>query len=849
MYRVRLNNYDILKNYMKTKFTYILFLSLISFTCLSQKFVIEGQVIEAKTGDAVPYANISMKFAKTGMTSDENGNFNFYTELLPDSMLVSEVGYKIKAVYIGEIPNAKIIVSLEEDALMLGEALVIGYKNPGKSLMKKVLENRDSNDINRARNYVRNNYTKTEIDVKNLKSGRSTSLFGEVMATYNDFNTDTSQTGTLPLYFNESFYNEFHGTALRTVEKNKIAEKNLGLPTDKLGVKLDRFEMNINLYDGLLPILKTSFVSPISVLGLVYYDFDILDTAIVNNESIYTINFSPKMRDENTFAGKMVIMGDTYAIGKFEMKSSEGMNLNFVNSIIISQEFEKILDINKKPVYVLTHESNTIDFQAGLDLFGIPIKVDTTSKHIELNKNLYFDQYQLDVKGLHDNLTPDFVPGILPDSSFKEGMRIVGLTDREKGIYDATEALLANKRLNRFSKTIDFMASGVFDFNNKYRIGPYSSFISSNVIEGIRHRVSFWTMEGVSQKWNFNATIAYGWKDKMLKGGAGIKFVPSRAPYRKTEIFYNKDYDNSTEVNEEIDKDNIFTLALRKNIPNYQVLNEEFKILQEIDLSHNWSTRASYSYRSLTPTFDFNYFLPTETNPANRNLSNKLTVSEVSINFRYAHNERTRIYNYDKFRIYSRYPIFDLFLTQGFKTSGKTPFSYTKVEFALKQEINLLPKGTFNYNFKAGQIFGTVPYILMNTSHGNPNFIYSKYAFNNMNPYEFAGDRYASAQFKYSMGGLLFDKIPLLRKLNWRERFLANFYWSDMSTANIAYNKEIKSPAIVTGKKPYGEVGAGIENIFNLFSVDAVWRLSHLDNPNNLAPTRFGIYTGMKIVF
>jgi len=290
-------------------------------------------------------------------------------------------------------------------------------------------------------------------------------------------------------------------------------------------------------------------------------------------------------------------------------------------------------------------------------------------------------------------------------------------------------------------------------------------------------------------------------------------------------------------------------LALRKNIPNYQVLNEEIKFLQEIDLSYNWSTRASYSYRSLTPTFGFNYFVPTETNPANRNLSNKLTVSEVSINFRYAHNERTKIYNYDKFRIYSRYPIFDLFLTQGFKTSGRTPFSYTKVEVALKQEINLLPKGTFNYSLKAGRIFGTVPYLLMNTAHGNPNFIYSKYAFNNMNPYEFAGDKYASAQFKYSMGGLLLDKLPLLRKLNWRERFIANFYWSDMSASNLTYNKEINSPAIVTGKRPYGEVGAGIENIFNLFSVDAVWRLSHLDNPNNLAPTRFGIYTGMKIVF
>ncbi|MCR9062723.1 MAG: DUF5686 and carboxypeptidase regulatory-like domain-containing protein [Cytophagales bacterium] len=834
---------------MRTKIIYIFLLSLLASVAFCQKFIVEGQVLEAKTNEPVPFANIRMKIAKTGMTADENGNFSFYSEELPDSLIISEVGFKVQSVFLKIAPVSKIIILLEEDVFVLDEALVIGYKDPGKSLMRKVLENRDRNDLNRARNFVRNNYTKTEIDVKNLKAGRKESLFGEVLATYNGFNTDTTQKDILPLYFNESYYNEFHGTALRTVERIKLAEKNLGLPTDKLGVKLDRFEMNLNLYDGLIPILKTSFVSPVSVIGLAYYDFKILDTTKLNNENIYNVYFKPKMRDENTFEGKMVIMGDSYAIGKFEMKSSEGMNLNFVNSISFTQEFEKTLDINKRIVYILKHESNTIDFQASLDLFGIPIKEDSTSKHLQLIKNLYFDHYQLDAKGIHENTSPDFVPGILPDSSFKDSMRLVGLSSREQGIYNATAALLANKRLSRFSKAIDFMASGVFDFNNKYRIGPYSSFISSNVIEGIRHRVSFWTMEGLNDKLNFNATLAYGWKDNMLKGGVGFKYVPSREPYRKTEFFYNKDYDNSTEVNEEIDKDNIFTLALRKNIPNYQVLNEEIKLLQEIDLNHNWSTRASFSYRSLTPTFDFKYFIPTEAIPSNRNLSNRLTLSEVSLNFRYAHNERTRIYNYDKFRIYSRYPIFDLFITQGFKISGKTPFNYTKVEVALKQVINLLPKGTFNYNLKAGRIFGTVPYILMNTSHGNPNFIYSKYAFNNMNPYEFAGDKYASAQFKYSMGGLIFDKVPLLRKLNWRERFLANFYWSDMSKANLAYNKEINSPAIVTGKKPYGEVGAGIENIFNLFSVDAVWRLSHLDNPNNLALTRFGIYTGMKIVF
>lgn len=45
---------------------------------------------------------------------------------------------------------------------------------------------------------------------------------------------------------------------------------------------------------------------------------------------------------------------------------------------------------------------------------------------------------------------------------------------------------------------------------------------------------------------------------------------------------------------------------------------------------------------------------------------------------------------------------------------------------------------------------------------------------------------------------------------------------------------------------PYYEAGVGIENIFKLFRVDAMWRFSYLDHPY-VAP--FGIRVSMQLSF
>ena len=220
-----------------------------------------------------------------------------------------------------------------------------------------------------------------------------------------------------------------------------------------------------------------------------------------------------------------------------------------------------------------------------------------------------------------------------------------------------------------------------------------------------------------------------------------------------------------------------------------------------------------------------------------------MPVAEASIGIRYSHKERSRILNYDKIRLGTFFPILYAKYTYGFE-HGKAQFNFHKINVGIEQRLQLPPKSILYYKLEAGKVFGTLPYLLLNIPAGNEYYVASKYQFNTMVPYEFAADKYISLHTRFSLGGALFDKIPLLQKLGWRERFSFNAYWGNMNSANIAYNKN--SNFNLLGKAPFMEASIGVENIFHILSLEYCKRLNYL---NNLYAKPNGLYLGITLIF
>lgn len=819
---------------------------MISLLASAQTVNVSGKVTEEGSGQPVPFCTLYFVQAKTGAVCDENGIFSLSSPFKPDSLRVSAMGFEAKTVFVSASSQG-MAITLRQTASQLQQVQVIGYKDPGKALLKKVIARKPVNDPERLRSFGRNEYLKTRVDLSGLKQTGGRGTLQLAARIYERFASDSSSMGVLPLYFAEQYFQFYHAKTADTDIRTELARKTMNLATDQLGPKLDKFYIVPSIYDAVIPILKTSFIGPVSNIGLGFYHYQIIDTLAAEPHRTFKVSFAPKSPGENTFTGTLWIEDDTYALKKVIMHTSPDVNLNFIQSMRIEQLYQQLPYPENATaagrgniavpdsVWMLAVNNTAITFQHGLQLLGLPVSEDTTGKKMILTCKGVFSGFELNgAKPTPQSSAQDTGKELEPSE------RLTPLSADEQAIYATVDSLRTNNAFNRNIKLATLLASGYWDFANRLRLGPLSSIVSSNYVEGLRIRTRVWTLEGFNKQINLNGYLAYGLRDGRWKGGMGIKYVPSRAPYRKTEIFWRKDYDLLTENDDELDMDNIFTLGLRKNLPAYQIFTNQFKLLHERDLNHNWSARLVAAYKQMSPTFDFSY----AASEAAPQIQHTVSTSEAGINLRYGHNERTTIFNYDKIRIYTRSPVLNLGFVHGFKMFPGSDFAYNKVNVGISQEFNMPLKGSFYYNLSAGKVFGTLPYILLHNPRGNPYYVSSRYAFNNMRPFEFSADRYASLMVRYSMGGLILDHLPLLQKFNIRERLLAGLYWGDMSAANKHLNRF--NPAQTTGKTPYAEAGFGFENIFNVLSIDAVWRRNY----NGLNPSgRFGIFTGFKIVF
>ena len=98
-------------------------------------------------------------------------------------------------------------------------------------------------------------------------------------------------------------------------------------------------------------------------------------------------------------------------------------------------------------------------------------------------------------------------------------------------------------------------------------------------------------------------------------------------------------------------------------------------------------------------------------------------------------------------------------------------------------------------------------------------------------------DQQVSWEVYYHMGGWLFNRIPLLKVLKWREivgfRGLMGSL-SDRNNPMINHDMLLFPQRTYTTEKgkPYMEYNIGIENIFKVLRIDYVRRINYLGHPD-----------------
>jgi hypothetical protein len=162
----------------------------------------------------------------------------------------------------------------------------------------------------------------------------------------------------------------------------------------------------------------------------------------------------------------------------------------------------------------------------------------------------------------------------------------------------------------------------------------------------------------------------------------------------------------------------------------------------------------------------------------------------------------------------SKYPTFNLALTQGVNGLFGSKIDYTKWRFGIQDNINLKLFGNFRYSIFTGGFLRRDSVAVPDYQHFNGNQVVfaSNYltSFQLLPYYQYSNtaSNYVQLHVEHHFNGMLTNKIPVFRQWNWHLVAGVNGFY-------------------INSNSNYTEPFVGLENIFRIIRLDAYWGLPH----------------------
>jgi hypothetical protein len=592
--------------------------------------------------------------------------------------------------------------------------------------------------------------------------------------------------------------------------------------------------MNINIYDNYLDIFDKNFVSPVANFGLTTYEYFLEDTVLIDGKSCYQVRFEPKRKQELTFYGTLWINDTSFAVKQVDMRMAEDANFNWVNDFFISQNYDKV---NGK-YWALTRDYRLVDMNPfkteAIKTLGIFGHRTTTYN------NYIFDQPKAD----EFYTTPTTVivdnDAYTRDAEWWEENRPDSLNTVEQEIYQVVDSIKKVPAFRYYEKLGNLIGTQYWTLG-KFDMGPLYKFISFNAMEGVRLRFGGRTNYKFSRKFMLEGHIAYGTLDQTFKYAAGMKYMINRNPRRSFGISFKYDMEQLGQDPNAFSEDNFFASFFRRSPADKLTMVREYKTYYEHEWFNGFSNTVRFIRREVFALGEEKFII---NDNGSQYIDNSLVSNEIQLYTRFAFRERYVYGVFERSSLGTKYPILELLYGYAIPGFPGSDVEYHRLQFKVQHWFNIGSMGWSKYVFETGKIWGTIPYPFLKIHEGNETFFFYPGAGNLLNYYEFISDTYATLFYTHHFDGLFLNRIPLMRKLQWREVVHARAVWGSMSDANANYSEFPANSGEVTD--PYFEAGVGIENIFRIGRIDAVWRLNHLESPD-VSP--FGIFISMYFSF
>lgn len=820
----------------------IVFFLLISITAFSQTKV-GGKVVD-DFGEPIAFANVLFKNSKTGVITDENGDFYFETDENYSALVVSFVGFATQEVPLKKGLNTNLKIVLKEGT-ELKEVIVYTGKtskknNPAIDILRKIWSRKRKNGLYMFDQYKYDKYEKVEFDMNTLDSAFMNSKVFKGMEFVFE-NIDTSRiTGKtyLPIFINESA-SEVYGDNLLKKEKEILkGNKNSGFGNGEgVNTFIKDLYADYDIYDNYLKFFDKSFVSPLSRTGIDVYNYVLSDSTFIDDKWCYNIVYYPRRKNELTFKGDFWVNDSTWAIKKINLEASKSANINWVKEIYIEQEFDVLND----SVFLLKRDYMMSDFSFSKkeESKGVYGKRTTIVENHEFNQPKE-DKFYREEVNFYDNKVFN------QSDEFWSEKRLEKLNENEAGIYKMLDTLETVPKFKKIYNLASILGSGYIQFGN-FDFGPIFSTFGYNDVEGARIRVGGRTYFGPNDRWRIQGYTAYGLKDDKVKYGFLGKWMVNTKNRLILSLGNRRDVEqigvSLTTSNDVLGRSFASSSLFSSGINDKLTMVNLTTLGMEIEPVKNLVFQTNLSYRTLksaSKTFSLDYY----TDLTQTEIKSEVKQSEINLVLEYTPGRKTVGYGVDRLEVDNNYARFFVSYSNGLKGVLDSDFDYQKLQLYYRQPALIGGFGRLFSTLEVGKTFGEVPLGLMGIIPGNQSYFVIENTYNLLDYYDFVADEYASLHFEHHFNGRLFSRIPALRKLNLREIVGIKGVYGRISNENEMINASGLN--YIAPEDVYWEYHAGIGNIFKVLRIDFAWRGSYLEMPN---ARKFGVKASFGFYF
>lgn len=820
-------------------------LLLVSATATAQTVTVRGVVRDSLSREPIPFASVLLKGTDRGVLTDEKGRYSITSALPFDSVMASSLGYSTRTVPSKKGSKIKLDIDLVSTGVMLGEVIAKPKRhhytkknNPAVAFMEKIRATSDLNDPRRNPHYNYDKYERITLAINNYQFNDSARSGIDKTFSFLKEYIDTSEISGKPI-LNVALREKLSSVHFRK-EPHSEKEYVTGLRNSGFDDMLDKQSTQtfyedvlreVDVYSNDITLFQNRFVSPLSKIAPDFYKFYLTDTVAVDTTRCVELTFVPRNSSTMGFTGRFYVpLGDTTMfINRIILRVPRDINLNFIDGLVIMQDYVKAPDGSR----LKTKDDMVLEATVMPGMPGIYGRRHTVYENHNFNPAP--DPSVFD-RGLSQIIAPG---AAYRGEKFWDENRMAEISHGENSMEKMMARMRSVPIFYWGEKVVKTFVSGYLSTSNPayFDIGPMTSLISYNSIEGLRLRLGGITTANLSRRWFARGYGAYGFKDHRWKYSAELEYSFRDKDYHSREFPVHSvrathlyDLDRLGQVSFMHNDDNMFLSFRRlpdRQMTYHRVTKLEYILETESHFSFEARLQSETQYSTPFMTFIDGY---------GRNFGH-YTMNSMRIQLRYAPGEKFYQMKTGRLPINFDAPVFTLshvFAPKGFMGN---PYSLNVTEASVSKRFWFSAFGYLDASVKGGHVWSRSPYPNLLIPGANLSYMLVPDLFSCLNPMEFINDSYAQWDLTYWANGTILNYIPIIKKLKLREAITFKGVWGHLSDRNKPWLNpqlygfpEICQTQVMSGT-PYMEMSVGLDNIFRILRLDYSWRLTYRDSP------------------